>query len=195
MDSSSSNNNRFSGWEDAVADAVAFAKKYPAEVRAGIVQTLLSSVAPSATANDRTTEMPAGATASSGQPLAPISRVAECAGVEATALGRFIQIGDDGTVTIHARLGGDTVAGRQNAYSVVLVYVREKALGELDTESALVRAVCTEHQCNDGNLTVNLKKRGWLLGSGAKGARKSYRLSPSGEAAAREALVSLCAVD
>ena len=108
------------------------------------------------------------------------------------ALQRFIQIADDSTVTIRARLGRDTKADRQNANSAVLAYVREKALDELDTASALLHAVCREHRCDDGNLITNLKKRGWLLEHGVKGGPKSYRLSPAGEEAARDLIVSLC---
>ena len=163
-----------------MADAVAFAESYPPEVRSGIVQALLSSSVPGTGADSEGAAIPAGEAVSVAQRQTGIRAVAESAGVSVAVLERFIQVADDGTVTIRARLGGDAVADRQNAYSAVLAYVREKALGEMDTESALVRAVCKEHRCNDGNLTTNLKKRGWLLEHGAKGRHKSYRLSPSG---------------
>ena len=187
--------NRFAAWEEIVTDAVAFAERFDPEVRSVIVQALLRSSVVATTADHQSTETPVAHGSGSAQSHAGVRAVAESAGVRVSALQRFIQIADDGAVTIRARLGTKTKADRQNAYSAVLAYVREKALDELDTSSALVNATCKEHRCHDGNLTNNLKKRGWLLEHGVKGGPKSYRLSPAGEEAARELLVALCPVD
>ena len=192
MNDDSSGQNRFDAWENAVADAVAFAERFPREARSGIVQALLSSSAPPATTDGQTSAIPVAGGVSSAQGETGIAAVAESAGVSVGALQRFIQIANDDTVTIRGSLGGDTVADRQNAYTAVLAYVREKALDELDTKSPLIRAICEEQGCKDGNLAANLRKRGWLLDHGAKGGNKSYRLSPTGENAARELIVSLC---
>ena len=190
-----SSRNRFAAWEETVAEAVAFAEQYAPEVRSGIVQALLHSSADPATGDHQGARTPVTEEVRPDQSDASIGAVAKSAGVSVSALQRFIQIADDGAVTIRARLGKNTKADRQNAYSAVLAYVREKALDELDTSSALVNATCREHHCHDRNLTNNLKKRGWLLEHGVKGGPKSYRLSPAGEEAARELLVALCPVD
>ncbi len=194
MNDDSASQNRFAAWEDVVADAVAFAERFPREVRPGIVQALLIDSRFSETKASPT------ATVSSPREVPPtrdqsgISAVAEAARVDIDALRRFIQVADNGTVTVRARLG-TTRADSQNAYCAVLAYVREQALGELDTDSSLIRAICKEHRCMDGNLAVNLRKRGWLLEHGVKGGNKSYRLSPTGAQAAREQIFSLCPVD
>lgn len=186
--------NRFEGWQDAAADAVAFAEQFPREVRSGIVQALLSSESPGAGASPKGSGHGAGGVRSVRE-LSGMTAVAQDAGVDENTLGRFIQIGDDGTVTIRARRLGASRADTQNVYSTLLAYVREKALDELDTEGALIHAICNEHRCVDRNLTANIRKRGWLLESGAKGANKSYRLSPAGEQAARDQIASLCGSD
>lgn len=184
--------NRFEAWEDTVADAVAFAGRFPQEVRSAIVQTLLSSSSsPVATASEPARDEESGRVSLiDGQ--GGIAAVARHAGVDARSLGQFIQVAHDGTVTVRTRLG-DSRADSQNAYSAVLAYVREKALGELDTPSGLVRAICEEHRCLDRNLTSNLGRRRWLVEDGVRGGNKSYRLSPTGEDAAKELIVSMCA--
>lgn len=186
--------NRFDAWEEVVADAVAFAERFPQEVRSGIVQALLASSGSRGTMASPTAEVPPvhGGSATRGQ--GGITAVAAAAGVDVDVLRRFVQVAEDGTVTVRARLG-TTRADSQNAYSAILAYVREQALNELDTDSALIHAICKEHRCMDGNLAVNLRKRGWLLEHGVKGGNKSYRLSPTGAQAASEQIVSLCAVD
>ncbi|MCY4572794.1 MAG: hypothetical protein OXF01_08320 [Gemmatimonadetes bacterium] len=192
MNDSSSGKNRFEGWEDAAADAVAFAEQFPPEVRSGIVLALLmSSESRGTAASTKGPVLGAGGTPS---PKAPggIAAVAQDAGVDANTLGRFIQIAEGGTVTVRAARLGTSYADSQNVYSTLLAYVREKALGELDTESALIRAICNVHRCIDRNLAANLRNRAWLLEHGVKGGNKSYRLSPEGEQAAREQIVSLC---
>ena len=194
MNDQPSDRNRFAAWEDAVADAVAFAEKFPLEVRSGIVQALLRSSESAETTASPTPPTPGNGAVSSGREQGGIASVARDAGVEVDTLSRFIQVGEDGNVTVRARLGTKR-AESQNAYSTVLAYVREKALSALDTESPLIRAICKEHRCMDGNLAANLRKRGWLLEHGAKGGNKSYRLSPTGEDAAKELIVSLCGAD
>lgn len=194
MNDDSSGPNRFVAWEAVVADAVAFAERFPQEVRSGIVQALLAGSESRGTTASPTVEVPPVRGGSATRDRGGITAVAAAAGVDAEVLRRFVQIADDGTVTVRARLG-TTRADSQNAYSAVLAYVREQALDELDTDSSLIRAICKEHRCMDGNLAVNLRKRGWLLEHGVKGGNKSYRLSPTGEQAAREQIVSLCAVD
>ena len=195
MNDDSSGQNRFDAWKDAVADAVAFAERFPPEVRSGIVQALLShSPAPTGTANPTRADLNTGE-GSSSQGQSGIAAVALGAEVDVDTLQRFMQIADDRTVTIRGRLRGDTVADRQNAYSAVLAYVREKALDELDTESPLIHAICKKHGCLDGNLAANVRKRGWLLEQGVRGGNKSYRLSPKGGNAAHELIALLCADD
>ena len=195
MNDSSSGQNRFEGWRDAAVDAVAFAKQFPLEVRSGIVQALLMSSGSRGTgASPKGSDLGADGVPSFEEPSG-IAAVAQDAGVDENTLGRFIQIADDGTVTVRARRLGTSRADTQNVYSTLLAYVREKALDELDTEGTLIHAICQEHGCVDRNLAANLRKRGWLLESGAKGGKKSYRLSPAGEQAARAQIVSLCGSD
>ncbi|MCY3809568.1 MAG: hypothetical protein OXG58_09145 [Gemmatimonadetes bacterium] len=186
--------NRFEGWQDAVADAVAFAELFPREVRSGIVQALLSSESPGAGASPKESGLGADRGPSFQEPSG-IAAVAQDASVEATTLGRFIQVSEDGTVTIRARRLGTSRADTQNVCSTLLAYVREKALGEPETESALIHTICNEHGCLDRNLAANLRKRGWLLEHGVKRGNKSYRLSPAGEQAARDQIASLCGSD
>ena len=195
MNDSSSDQNRFEGWRDAAADAVAFAEQFPLEVRSGIVQALLmSSGSRGTSASRKGSDLGADGVPSFEEPNG-IAAVAQDAGVDENTLARFIQIADDGTVTVRAHRLGTSRADTQNVYSTLLAYVREKALDELDTEGALIHAICNEHGCVDRNLAANLRKRGWLLESGAKGGNKSYRLSPAGEQAARDQIVSLCGSD
>ncbi len=194
MNDESSGQNRFVAWEEAVADAVAFAERFPQEVRSGIVQALLASVGSRGTTASSEGEASLMRGGSGTKDQGGIAAVAAAAGVDVEVLRRFVQVADEGTVTVRARLG-TTRADSQNAYSAVVGYVREQALGELDTDSSLIRAICKEHRCMDGNLAVNLRKRGWLLEHGVKGGNKSYRLSPTGAQAAREQIVSLCAVN
>lgn len=195
MNDSSSGQNRFEGWRDAVADAVTFAEQFPLEVRSGIVQALLmSSESGGTTASPRRPGLEAGGGPSFQEPSG-IAAVAQDAGVDENTLGRFIQIADDGTVTVRARRLGTSRADTQNVYSTLLAYVREKALGEFDTDGSLIHAICNEHGCVDRNLAANLRNRGWLLESGLRGGNKSYRLSPAGEQAARDQIVSLCGSD
>ena len=194
MNNDSSGQNRFAAWEDAVVDAVNFAEQFPQEVRSGIVQALLlGSESRETTASPMRTVLRAGVVSPSHEQTG-IAAVAAAAEVDVDVLQRFIQVAEDGSVTVRARLGTSR-ANSQNAYGTVLAYVREKALGELDTESALIRAICSEHACIDRNLAANLRNREWLLEHGARGGNKSYRLSPAGEQAAREQIVLLCAVN
>ena len=195
MNDESSGPNRFAAWADAVTDAVAIAEGFPPEVRSGIVQALLSSSGSYEPMGIPTQTMPNTSEVSTAQEQGGIAAVARSAGVDVHTLQRFLQTADDGVVTIRGRLGGTKASDCQNAYSAVLAYVREKALHELDTESRLIHAICKEHRCMDGNLAANLRKRGWLLEQGVKGGKKSYRLSPMGEDAARELIVKLCADD
>ena len=193
MNNDSSGQNRFGAWDNVVVDAVAFAERFPQEVRSGIVQALLTGSGSRGTKASPTGTVSPTRWVSANQDQSGISAVAAAAGVDVDALRRFVQVADDGTVTVRARLG-TTRADSQNAYSAVLAYVREQTLNELDTDSSLIRAICNEHRCMDGNLAVNLRKRGWLLEHGVKGGNKSYRLSPTGAQAAREQIVSLCAI-
>ena len=195
MNDSSSGQNRFEGWRDAVADAVDFAEQFPLELRSGIVQALLTSSESRGTAaSPKGSDLGANGVPSF-QELGGIAAVAQDAGVDENTLGRFIQIAEDGTVTIRARRLGTSRADTQNVYSTILAYVREKALDELETESALIHTICNEHGCLDRNLAANLRKRGWLLEHGVKRGNKSYRLSPGGEQAARDQISSLCGSD
>lgn len=191
MHEDSSGQNRFAAWEDAVVDAVEFARRFPQEVRSGIVQALLlGSEVRETTPSEMRTVLRAGGVSPALEQTG-IAAVAAAAEVDVDVLQRFIQVSEDGSVTVRARLGTSR-ADSQNAYSTVLAYVREKALGELDTESVLIRAICNDHGCIDRNLAANLRNREWLLEHGAKGGNKSYRLSPAGESAACELIVSLC---
>lgn len=194
MNDDSSGANRFVAWEEVVADAVAFAERFPQEVRSGIVQALLASLGSRGTTASPPTEVPPVRGGSATRDQCLITAVAAAAGVDVEILRRFVQVADDGTVTVRARLG-TTRADSQNLYSAVLAYVREQALDELDTDSSLIRAICNEHRCVDRNLAANLRKRRLLLEHGVKGGNKSYRLSPTGAQVAREQIVSLCAVD
>ena len=194
MNNDSSGQNRFAAWDEVVADAIAFAERFPQEMRSGIVQALLTSSAFREIKASPTEAVSAPRGASSTQDLSGIPAVAAAVGVDIDALRRFVQITDDGTVTIRASLG-TTRSDSQNAYSAVLAYVREQALDEPDTDSPLIRSICKDHQCLDGNLAANLRSRRWLLEHGVKGGNKSYRLSPTGAQAAREQIVSMCAVD
>ncbi|MXW09800.1 MAG: hypothetical protein F4X47_11615 [Gammaproteobacteria bacterium] len=194
MNDDLSGQNRFDAWEDLVTDAVAFAERFPQGVRSGIVQALLShTVSPSATASTAPST-PNSGPISSDHGDSGIDAVARAAQVNVNILRRFIQVDEDGTVTVRARLGASR-ADSQNIYGALLAYVRETALGELNTEAELIHAICNEHACMDGNLAANLRKREWLLEHGVKGGNKSYRLSPAGEQAAREQIVALCAVE
>ena len=195
MNDNSSGQNRFEGWRDATADAVAFAEQFPPEVRSGIVLALLmSSDSRGTAASPKGSVLSAGGISSPQEPSG-IAAVAQDAGVDVNTLGRFIQMADGGTVTVRARRLGTSRADTQNVYSTLLAYVREKALGALNTESPLIHAICNQHGCVDSNLAANLRNRGWLLESGVKGGNKSYCLSPAGEHAAREQIVSLCGSD
>lgn len=194
MNDDSSGPNRFVAWEEVVADAVAFAERFPQEVRSGIVQALLAGSGSRGATASPTAEVSPVRGGPATRDRGGITAVAAAAGVDVGVLRRFVQVADDGTVTVRARLG-TTRADSQNAYSAVLAYVREQALDELDTDSSLIRAICNEHGCVDRNLAANLRKRRWLLEHGVKGGNKSYRLSPTGAQVAREQIVSLCAVD
>ena len=195
MNDKSSGQNRFEGWEDAVADAVALADQFPREVRSGIVLALLmSSESRGTAASPKGPVLRAGGIPSRQEP-GGIAAVAHDAGVDVNTLGRFIQVADGGTVTVRARRLGSSCTDSQNIYSTLLAYVREKALDEPDTGSPLIHVICNQHGCVDSNLAANLRNRGWLLESGVKGGNKSYLLSPAGEQAAREQIVSLCGSD
>ena len=195
MNDSSSGQNRFEGWRDAVADAIAFAEQFPPEVRSGIVQALLmSSGSRGTSASPKGSDLGADGVPSFKEPSG-IAAVAQDAGVDENTLARFIQIAEDGTVTVRARRLGTSRADSQNVYSTLLAYVREKALDEPETESGLIHTICNEHGCLDGNLAANLRNRGWLLEDGVKRGTKSYLLSPAGEQAARDHIVSLCGSD
>ena len=126
MTDGSSGQNRYDAWKDVVADAVAFAQEFPPEVRSGIVQALMSgSAAPSLTASPKS-PAPDLVAVSSPREQRGIAAVARSAGVDVDVLRRFIQVAEDGAVTVRARLG-TTRAASQCAYSAVLAYVREKA--------------------------------------------------------------------
>lgn len=192
MNYSSSGQNRFERWRDAAADAVAFAEQFPLEVRSGIVQALLmSSESRTTVASPKGSDLGEDGVRSFRE-LSGIAAVAQDADVVESTLRRFIQVAEDGTVTIRARRLGTSRADTQNVYSTLLAYVREKALDEPETESPLIHAICKEHGCLDRNLAANLRSREWLLESGVGGGNKSYRLSPTGEQAARDQIVSLC---
>ena len=111
MNDSSSGQNRFEGWRDAVADAVDFAEQFPLELRSGIVQALLTSSESRGTAaSPKGSDLGANGVPSF-QELGGIAAVAQDAGVDENTLGRFIQIAEDGTVHYPSPSFGDFSRG------------------------------------------------------------------------------------
>lgn len=192
-----SESHDLSSWKELVDAAVDFASNYPEAVRGGIVQALLFSEGgriAGGSLTPRVTER--------GEDSVPqndgaqgLAAVAAAAGVDSGTLQRYVQLGADGGVTIKARVNATAKIDRQNLFSALTAYVRENAFGEYDSDAEVLRAVCDQNNCLDRNFAANLRSRDYLLEHGGKGAPKTYRLTPEGEAAARTEIRRLCGVE
>lgn len=188
----------FSPWEDVVRAAIEFAERFDGQYRPAIVQALLTSAVPAGPVARADTSQPKGEK-SHGLNVTPIAHgglaaVAKNLDVDPRDLGRIVDVDEDGTVRILARIDGNGKSVRANRYAAVYCYLKEKALGQLDTGIEELRDLCENHGCYDRpNFQRNFRNNDYVLEIGNRGTRigKRYRLSPQGEAEARRILQEL----
>ena len=174
-------NDKLAELRASVKEAVAFAEEWPEAYRPQAfdlaVEQLLATVAGAATPTPGTPPAPVTLIATGG-----LSAVAREIGVEPRLLTRVVEIGDEGKVSILGRIDSRTKAELQLKYSAVYCYIREKALGQLDTPIEDLRAVCQAHGCYDGgNFTAYFRTSDLIRELGEKGAHaRTYRLSVKG---------------
>lgn len=183
-------------WKPLVQAAVELAEEFPPEYRTAIVTGILQRQHPGGPRLERAPSSPGF----EGEPhdgSSPLGRLAGAVDVPLDALQRLFVIDDNREVEIRARIDGRSIAERQNRYSAVYAFVREKALGELDTDLDKLRELCERHACyNAPNFTRNFRTKGLLREYGAKGtSQKRYRLSSDGEAVAEQLIRELTGGD
>lgn len=116
--------------------------------------------------------------------------------VDAALLARTIQVSDDGSVQLLARVPGRSVRERQIKVARIICYIREKLFSEFKTDVEILRAACVAHGAYDSpNFVTNFRKDGTLREASVPGSKdRLYMLSPSGiteaEAALRELLAT-----
>ena len=164
----------------AVKEAVAFAEEWPEAYRPrafDLAVERLIGAAPTAAK-----PAPAGAPAVTPIVTGGLSAVARELGVDPRLLSRAVEIADDGKITVLGRIDGRTKAELQLKYSAVYCYLKEKALGQLNTPIEELRMLCQAHGCYDGNnFTAYFRTSDLLRELGDKGAQaRTYRLSTKG---------------
>jgi hypothetical protein len=170
---------------ELVKDAIAFAEEWPEPYRPQVfgLFTARRAGAPSVAAG-AAPELAAEEAAPMVTPIATggLSIVAKELGVEPRLLTRVVAINDDGKVSILGRIDARTKADLAEQYGAVLCYIRERALGQLDTPVADLRDVAKAHGGYDmDNFTSNLRRSKVLRELGEKGSHsRTYRLSTRG---------------
>lgn len=173
--------DNLAGLVGVVTEAVAFAEKWPETYRVRAfdlaVERLISAGPPVA----NPTLSPASA------PVTPIvtggiSAVAREIGVEPRLLTRIVEIGEEGKISLLGRVDGRKNSELQVKYSAVYCYLKERALGQLNTPIDELRALCQDRGCYDGdNFTSYFRNSDLFRELGEKGARdRTYRLSNKG---------------
>lgn len=187
----------FESWTPLVEAAIEFAEQYDEQYRPAIVQALLSTRATPVRGSGVQKNKPEQRTQEIS--VTPISHgglasLAKEIDVDPRALSRIVDVSDDGAVQILARIDGRSKAKRAYQYAALYCFIREKALGQLDTDIEELRSLCEQHGCYDApNFQRNFRNNDYLLEIGNRGTRvgKRYRLSSEGEDAARRILKEL----
>lgn len=179
-----------------VEAAVELAEEFPPEYRGAIITGILQTQRLEGPRLKKATSR-SGAARERGGDESPLARVADAVAAPLDVLQRLFVIDDDGEVQIRGRIDGRSIAERQNRYSAVYAFVREKALGEVDTDLERLRRLCERQACyNAPNFTRNFRTKGFLREYGAKGtSQKRYRLSSKGEAVAEQLIRELAGAD
>ena len=174
-------NDKLAELRASVKEAVAFAEEWPELYRSQAfdlaIERRLGTVSDAAIPTPSSTPAPVTPIATGG-----LSAVAREIGVDPRLLTRVVEIGDEGKVSILGRIDGRTKADLQVKYSAVYCYLKEKALGQLDTPIEELRALCQAHGCYDGgNFTTYFRGSELIRELGEKGAHaRTYRLSVRG---------------
>jgi hypothetical protein len=173
-------NDNLAGLVGVVTEAVAFAEKWPETYRVRAfdlaLEKLISARPPVA-----------NPTVAASAPVTPIvtggiSAVAREISVEPRLLTRIVEIGEEGKISLLGRVDGRKNSELQVKYSTVYCYLKEKALGQLNTPIDELRALCQDRGCYDGdNFTSYFRNSDLFRELGEKGARdRTYRLSNKG---------------
>lgn len=188
----------FSAWEPVIEAAVSVASKYNQPYRQAILTALLwhagggrVSVPSRPAMGEESTPRAAGRVATpSPVPPPGLEAAAEAADVDPDAVHRLIEVHDDGTLDILARIDVPTMAEAQNRYGAAYCFLKEKGFNEFTVDIEELRRVCEYHGVyNAPNFTRNFRKANLLLEIGQRGSPdKRYRLSPKGERVAKEVL-------
>ena len=145
----------------------------------GNVRTYARDTARSASAQDGTSEVrPSGS-------LTPIQKLARALDVDVVSVQRIVHFRDDSGIDIIGRVPGDAKRELQRKYSLVYLYVKEKALGEQKADVEELRTLCLDHGCYDvANFTANFRrdgKSGYLREIGSHGSRsRQYMATKKG---------------
>src|SRR5262245_20947857 len=145
---------------DAVEGAVAFAEEWPTTYReqafALAVERLLQDTR-------------GGGESAVGEnngptPVTPIvtggmRTAAKDLDVDARQWSRAVEISDEGKVSVLGRIEGRAKADLAVQYGAVLLYVKERALNQLDTPIDELRELARAHGCYDGkNFTAAFRR-------------------------------------
>ena len=169
------------GLVGVVTEAVAFAEKWPETYRVRAfdlaLERLISVRPPVGNPTLAATSAPVTPIVTGG-----ISAVAREIGVEPRLLTRIVEIGEEGKISLLGRVDGRKNSELQVKYSAVYCYLKEKALGQLNTPIDELRALCQDRGCYDGdNFTSYFRNSDVFRELGERGARdRTYRLSNKG---------------
>lgn len=180
-----------SGWKPVLSAAVEMAESFPETYRTEVFRFLIEQysqepeASPDLGSSTRGPKLPA---------RGGLVAVSKSIGVEPDTLRRVIQLNDEEeTVEILApRIGGKNLSDRQNRYSAVYCFVREKAFGVSKTGIEQLRALCKDRGCYDvDNFTQNFRTRDLLREVSGDDESRQYLLSNEGVEVARDLLQKL----
>jgi len=175
------NNSNLTELHTVVNEAVAFAEGWPETYRAKAFDLAVERLTGATPTETRPVpgSTPAAVTSITTGGLSAVAREID---VDPRLLTRVVEIADDGRISVLGRIDGRNKAELQVQYAAVYCYLKEKALGQLDTPIEELRALCQVHSCYDlNNFTANFRKSDSMRELGEKGTHaRNYRLSTKG---------------
>lgn len=183
------NGSRLNELKPRVDEAIAFADQWEDPYRVHIFRIALTHLI-----DDRrlspfpTTNAHEGMQQVASSDESPLTKLSKAVEIDLGYLRRVIEIDEEGNVQILGQLGvSDSTSERQNKYSVVYAFIKEKALGVTTVDIEELRDLCKQHNCyNQANFTQYFRKSSRLRENKREGKGKRYIATRQGleEAAA-----------
>jgi hypothetical protein len=111
-----------------------------------------------------------------------LERVERALNLVPGALHRVLQIDEDKSIQVLARVEGRSVSERQVRLAQIVCYAREKAFGEMKTDIEILRRVCiAQGQYDSANFAANFRRDGSVIERPTPGSKdRLFMLSREG---------------